>query len=384
MSLTPGGMRDGRDNVLKLMKILWNPQDTLRVFHVTGSNGKWSVCQMISQVLWKTFWKKVGLFTSPHFIDINERFQINGKTISDKVLEKYYEKVLTLSKQHTVPLSFFEIQVVVMILYFVDKKVDYAVIEVGLGGTYDGTNIFSQPLACFITSITLEHTHVLGKSRSTILRNKLGIIKPHSHLYTPLKNKLIQERCREMHVSLHTTEEQNNVQTNLPWKHQEKNALIVFHALKDIGMDEDKIRTWLMDIYNPWRFEWINTHTLVDTANNEENIKILKKMIRNLKIKKDITVIFGTTQVNPDYAWKLSQMIGGKRKILVDDFCDRALPCSEYQKNSNNTEIIRFFSEIEKIREILHDSHKIKIIFGSFYLIGEIMRVSIYKPFASY
>lgn len=107
-------------------------------------------------------------------------------------------------------------------------------------------------------------------------------------------------------------------------------------------------------------------------------------MIRNLKIKKDITVIFGTTQVNPDYAWKLSQMIGGKRKILVDDFCDRALPCSEYQKNSNNTEIIRFFSEIEKIREILHDSHKIKIIFGSFYLIGEIMRVSIYKPFASY
>ena len=139
-----------------------------------------------------------------------------------------------------------------------------------------------------------------------------------------------------------------------------------------------------MDIYNPGRFEWLNTHTLIDTANNEENIKILKKMIRNLKIKKDITVIFGTTQVNPDYAWKLSQMIDGKRKILVDDFCDRALPCSEYRENTRNTEVIHFFSEIKKIQEILSDASQIKIMYGSLYLIGEIMRVSIYKPFASY
>jgi dihydrofolate synthase/folylpolyglutamate synthase len=97
--------------------------------------------------------------------------------ISDKTLEKYYTQVLDLSEKNTIPLSFFEIQVSVMVLYFVDEKVDYAVVEVGLGGTYDGTNIFESPLACFITSISLEHTHVLGKTRNTILKNKLGIVK---------------------------------------------------------------------------------------------------------------------------------------------------------------------------------------------------------------
>jgi dihydrofolate synthase / folylpolyglutamate synthase len=104
---------------------------------------------------------------------VNEQFQINGKPISDKELENYYKKTLKLSEKHNTPLTSFEIQVVTMILYFVDQKVDYAVVEVGLGGTYDGTNIFSHPLACFITSITLEHTHVLGKTRRSILKNKL-------------------------------------------------------------------------------------------------------------------------------------------------------------------------------------------------------------------
>ena len=381
MSLTPGGMKDGRDNVLKLMHILWNPQDKLKVFHVTGSNGKWSVCQMISQVLWKTFWKKVGLFTSPHFIDINERFQINGKTISDAELEKYYKNVLKLSKKHNVPLSFFEIQVVVMVLYFVEKKVDYAVVEVGLGGIYDGTNIFSKPLACFITSITLEHTHVLGKTCKTILANKLGIVKPWTHLYTPLNNKQIREKCLELKVVLHTLKNHTRIKTNLPGKHQERNAQMTLEALNNIWFDRDKIQSGLQKIYNPGRFEWINTDILVDTANNEENIRLLQKMIKKLTIKQKTIILFGTTQTEPLYAQKLSQMIAGNETILVDDFCDRALPCSEYiWKKERN--IIHFLSEREKIEKILNDTSKIKIIYGSFYLVGEIMKVSRYKPFA--
>lgn len=188
-------MKEGRDNVLKLMDLLGNPQDNLQVFHVAGSNGKGSVCQMISQVLWKRFSKKVGLFTSPHFVDINERFQINGTPIADPQLEKLYTKVLDLAETHGIPLTFFEIQVVVMVLWFTEEKVDYAVVEVGLGGTYDGTNIFAHPLACFVTSIAREHSHVLGKSRPSILRNKLGIVKKGTHLYTPLQHRLIEETC---------------------------------------------------------------------------------------------------------------------------------------------------------------------------------------------
>lgn len=217
-----------------------------------------------------------------------------------------------------------------MVLYFVDEKVDYAVVEVGLGGTYDGTNIFSSPLACFITSITLEHTHVLGKTRSTILKNKLGIVKPGTHLYTPLNNKQIQKTCHERSTHLHVIKKGTRIRTNLPGKHQEKNAQMVFEALRDIGMSEEKIRTGLMDIYNPGRFEWLNDHTLVDTANNEENIHILQNMVKKLKIEKEVLILFGTTQTEKDYAQKLSEMILGDKIILVDDFCDRSLPCSKY------------------------------------------------------
>ncbi len=217
-----------------------------------------------------------------------------------------------------------------MVLYFVDEKVDYAVVEVGLGGTYDGTNIFSHPIACFITSITLEHTHVLGRSRTTILKNKLGIVKPGTHLYTPLNNKQIQKTCQERSTYLHAVNENAQIKTNLPGKHQEKNAQMVFEALRDIGMDTEKIRIGLMDIYNPGRFEWLNAHTLVDTANNEENIKIFKDMIKKLKLNKEVVILFGTTQTEKNYAQKLSRMIPGNNVILVDDFCDRSLPCSEY------------------------------------------------------
>lgn len=288
MSLTPGGMRDGRDNILKLMEILGNPQGTLNIFHVTGSNGKGSVCQMISQVLWKKLGKKVGLFTSPHFITINERFQINGKPITDTVLEKYYAKVLKLSQTHSTPLSFFEIQVAVMVLYFVGEKVDYAVIEVGLGGTYDGTNIFRHPLACFITSITLEHTHLLGKSRKSILQNKLGILKKGTRLYTPLTDTLIKTTCKTLWVTLSTIKIPTKTITNLPGRHQQGNAQMVLKVLTDLGFDRKTILEGLQDIYNPGRFEWVTPTVLVDTANNEENIAILSKMVKGItKNKKD-------------------------------------------------------------------------------------------------
>lgn len=336
---------------------------------------------MISQVLWKSFWKKVGLFTSPHFIKINERFQINGTPITDNILEKYYRQVIELSEKHDILLSFFEIQVVVMVLYFVAEKVEYAVVEVGLGGTYDGTNIFEKPLACFITSIALEHTHVLGKTRTSILKNKLGIIKNGTVLYTPLRTKIIEKACRENHVSLSTLTKDQKKKTNLAGKHQEKNAGLVFEALKNLGFDTKKIQLGLQNIYNPGRFEWIAPHILVDTANNRENIRILKNMIRKLNHKK-ILAIYGTTQTDTAYAGELAQMIPAEKRILVDDFCDRSLPCETYKKAVKHDGIIHLFSETKRIEKLLQNKEYTIIIYGSFYLVWEIMKLSRYKSFA--
>ena len=380
MSLTPGGMKEWRDNVLQLMEILWNPQNTLRVFHVTGSNGKWSVCQMISQILWKTFWKKVGLFTSPHFINITERFQINGKQISERKLNEYYDRVVHLGEKHNIPLSFFEIQVVATILYFCDEKVDYAVVEVWLGGTYDGTNIFTHPLACFITSIALEHTHVLGKTKISVLKNKLGIAKPHTKLYTPLRNKTLETYCQKNHVQLRPigeTQEKNI--TNLPGEHQQRNAALVFQALRDEWFNEAKIKEGLNHIENPGRFHWLSPTLLVDTANNEENVAILAQMLQKISQEKEIIALFGTTQTDPAYAARLAEMIPTKHRILVDEFCDRSLPCSEYSHLLEHAEVWHM-GKIKKLPTL--KGQKIYVVFWSFYLVGEIMRVSRYKPFA--
>ncbi len=103
-----------------------------------------------------------------------------------------------------------------MVLYFCDEKVDYAVVEVGLGGTYDGTNIFHNPIGCFITSITREHTHVLGKTKRSILKNKLGIVKPGARLYTPIQNQLVKEYCEKNDVFLSPFPYKKNELTNLP------------------------------------------------------------------------------------------------------------------------------------------------------------------------
>ena len=432
MSLTPGGMHEGRDNILRLCRILGNPQDTLQVFHVTGSNGKWSVCQMIAQVLWKGFGKKVGLFTSPHFVKTNERFQINGVMVGDNDLNRYYEKVLKLAETHAIPLSFFEIQVVVMVLYFVEKKVDYAVVEVGLGGTFDGTNIFAHPLACFITSITLEHTHVLGKTRRSILRNKLGIVKPETRLYTWIDNLQVRETCQEMcaikaplsrgdackaggffwklnpPVFDHPLIESErcsplrvewpwqgvtgNTVTNLPWTHQQKNALLVLQALLDLGFDETTIRAWLMDIENPGRFQWLSPAyggtsptLLVDTANNRENVKILAKMI-TAQEKKIWSAIFWTTQTDPLYAAELANMISAERRILVDDFCDRALPCSDYAHLVKHDKLWHlhtddWMNDLNGLNK-LNWQNEVNIVYGSFYLVGEIMKIVGHQPFS--
>jgi dihydrofolate synthase / folylpolyglutamate synthase len=390
LSLTPGGMREGRDNILKLMKILWNPQDTLKVFHVTGSNGKWSVCQVLSQVLWKSCWKKVGLFISPYLFQVNEQFQINGISISDTELEKYYTRTISLGEKHAIPLTSFEIQVVTMILYFVDQKVDYAVVEVGLGGTYDGTNIFSHPLACFITSITLEHTHVLGKTRRSILKNKLWIAKPGTRLYTWIQNKQAQEYCKIHNVTLNDWSSIIHYplsETNLPWHHQQKNATLVLRALMDQWFEKKKIQAWLMQIQNPGRFQWITPTILVDTANNRENIKILAKMISKIPLwlkTKDqkLITIYGTTQTDPGYAAELAKMIPCSQRILVDDFYERALPCCTYSKQVPHDTIVHLAQEKEKMRKILENPHKIKVIYGSLYLIRYIISESIHMSFA--
>ena len=131
-TLTFGGLKNGVQTLRRLLTKLGNPQDSFHVLHVAGTNGKGSVCQMLSQVLRKEFGYQVGLTISPHLVDLTERIQINGEYISHAQLDQLLEKVFQIAETEGVSLSFFESMILAAILYFAQQKVDYAVIEVGL------------------------------------------------------------------------------------------------------------------------------------------------------------------------------------------------------------------------------------------------------------
>lgn len=164
----------------RLMERLGNPQTRLRVIHVAGTNGKGSVCRLSAEILREAGYK-TGLFISPHVVSPRERIQINGRAISEAAFEKICRAVREKEEE---PLNFFEVLTAAALLYFVQKKVQYAVLETGLGGRKDPTNV-CLPAACVITSVGLDHCQILGNTLAEIAREKAGIAKAGVPVFCP-------------------------------------------------------------------------------------------------------------------------------------------------------------------------------------------------------
>ncbi|MCS7152029.1 MAG: Mur ligase family protein [Endomicrobia bacterium] len=169
------------DDIRLALKYLSNPQNRLKnIIHITGTNGKGTVAIYTSKIL-HSLGYKVGLFISPHIYDVTERIQLNNKQINEKILIDYLRKVYeTVPKQIFKRLTYFELLTCVMFLYFADNQPDYTVMEVGLGGKLDATNVVDNSIVSCITSISLDHTEVLGKTEFDIVKDKSAIIKPNS------------------------------------------------------------------------------------------------------------------------------------------------------------------------------------------------------------
>jgi len=158
----------GLNRAKYFLKLLGNPQEKLKIIHIAGTSGKGSTCYLISSLLTSQGFK-VGLHQSPHLTDVTERFQIDGKIISQKEFVFYLNKVIPVinmvGKTFHGSLTYFEILVGLAYLIFYEKKIDYAVIETGLGGKYDGTNVVARPdKLSVLTKIGLDHTNILGKT----------------------------------------------------------------------------------------------------------------------------------------------------------------------------------------------------------------------------
>ncbi len=205
------------DNTYKIVEILNDPHKKIKCIHVAGTNGKGSSSHMLAAILQKAGYK-TGLYTSPHLIDFRERIKINGKLISKKYVVNFVEKYKT--KFEKIEPSFFEWTVGLAFDYFANQKVDIAVIEVGLGGRLDSTNIIN-PLVSLITNISFDHVNLLGNTLQKIATEKAGIIKPK----TPVVVGQTQAKIKNVFTNI-------SKKQNAPIQFADKNFKIISYELK--------------------------------------------------------------------------------------------------------------------------------------------------------
>ena len=173
----------GLERISAILELLGNPQDKLKCIHVAGTNGKGSVCAILAEIL-KEAGFKTGLYTSPHIFEYTERIKINGTDITKEKFAKLVSEIIELANANNIDLTEFEILTAVMFKYFADENIDYAILETGLGGRFDATNVIKSNLCAIITHIDLDHTERLGNTRSKIAFEKAGIIKPNCPVIT--------------------------------------------------------------------------------------------------------------------------------------------------------------------------------------------------------
>lgn len=263
------------NNITEAMHRLWNPQNDYQIIHIAGTNGKWSVSQMCFSIL-KQAGKQVGIFTSPHLIDLRERRQTNDGLISKVDFIKLTNRIIWLEMN----LSFFEKCCVMAFLYFKKQECDIAVIEVGVGGLLDSTNIV-QPTITTITSIGHDHMHILGNTLEEIAAQKAGIITPWIPIVINQHNKIIEEIAASKRAPVIFTNK--HYTTNLHGSHQTSNAALAYEITTYLWVDKLTILEWLQHVSHPGRLHYLRPNLLIDGAHNQASRISLKQYLDTIR-----------------------------------------------------------------------------------------------------
>ncbi|RVU54381.1 bifunctional folylpolyglutamate synthase/dihydrofolate synthase [Anaerosphaera multitolerans] len=336
------------DNVRKLLLKFDNPQDKIKTIHVAGTNGKGSVCSYIQNSLSNSN-LKCGLFISPYIEDIRETIQIDGNFISDNsfnhYLKRVYDVVNILDKEGYYTTTF-EIFATVAFLYFYEEKVDVAVIEVGLGGRTDATNVISKPMVSIITSISKDHVGILGSTLKEIAYEKGGIIKKGVDVFIyPGENEAtneLKEIAEEKNAPLHSFNLEEveiidvnnlynefsfrdfkNYKTSILGRHQVYNAslsLMVLNYLKTyFNLKDEIIKSSIYSARNIARLEVLKENPLLilDGSHNVESIKALVENLSSFKYK---NLILGFSVLgDKDFDHILENLIPKSSKIVLTE-----------------------------------------------------------------
>ncbi|MGD0783170.1 MAG: folylpolyglutamate synthase/dihydrofolate synthase family protein, partial [Candidatus Aminicenantales bacterium] len=328
-SLLRFGVKLGLQNVAAVLAACGDPQRRYPSVHVAGTNGKGSVCAMLASTL-EADGRRVGLYTSPHLADVRERIRIGGRPIAeadfDRLLgriRKTIGRLLAAGRLEAQP-TYFEVLTILAFLHFAERKVDIAVLEVGMGGRFDATNIVT-PLVSVITSISLDHREYLGRTLAAIAFEKAGIIKPGVPVVSGVEGgaaaAVIRRRAGELHAPLVPVfgrdaalfaartvagyrfrydfcGESFPFRLKLPGRHQGENAAVAIAAARTLGcvgkpLDRRVILAGLAAAEWPGRLEAVGRRPLVllDGAHNEDGARALAAYIRDF-VRGPLVLVF--------------------------------------------------------------------------------------------
>ena len=409
------GTNKGLDRTKKILELLGDPHRDLKCIHIAGTNGKGSTTVMITQILMESGYK-VGMYTSPFIEEFEERIQINNNNIPKEKLCEIVEKV-KIAVDKTCELGYdepteFEIITAIMFVYFQEEKVDYAVVEVGLGGRKDATNVIN-PLISIITSISYDHVKILGNTLEEIAYEKAGIIKEKTPvilypvedgaklsiekiakekqspiIYVRKEDSMLKEKLYNVpyqEIKVNTNKDTYDIQLSLLGTHQLLNCSVVINAVEELQkigdhIEKEHIIEGLKKVKWPGRLEMLKSKPMVviDGAHNIDGITSLKNSINTYFKYNKLILIVGI--LSDKQVEDMVKVITPEASniITVTPPSYRAENSSELvqiiKKYNTNCEAIENYKEAYKKALSYADEDDLVLICGSLYMIGEMRK----------
>ncbi len=394
----------GLDRVLELLKLLDNPQEKLKIIHVAGTNGKGSTCAMLESVL-RYAGYKTGLYTSPHLIDYTERIKINNNEIAKDQFAELIFKVINLSENYDIAATEFEILTVAAFEYFYQNNVDIVLLETGLGGRLDATNVIKKPVLSIITSISLDHTDRLGDTAEKISVEKGGIIKQGQPVAVSKTNTGIDiikgvagQRSSQVLLSdcsgyelgkfkIKTSQDEYELPLLGYW--QMENLSLVLEAvnyLNSIGYNicQEKFKQGLRNVKWPARMQYLEEkNILLDGAHNEAAAMLLRKSLDFYFSDKKIIWIYSSLNTK-NYKSIIKNLFKHEDKVICTNVPSSASVESYLlKKDILSVNPGQDVYETAKPEEALKSAASINtdnndslcVIAGSFYTIGYVLPI---------
>ena len=401
-----GGKVRDLNRIKSLLKAVGNPEKSLKFVHIAGTNGKGSMAQMFSEIFIDAGYK-TGLFTSPYIIEYNDRIQINGQNISDEEIEIISNEIRPIveSLEGDTDFSQFEITQTIAFLYFAKMQCDIVVLETGVGGLLDSTNVIEAPLVSVIGSVSYDHTAVLGNTLEEIAFQKAGIIKPKCPCVLSAGNdmaviKTIREKAMAMQSQLVIPNlylckaekwdifgcefwyKGEKYATSMGGLHQISNAITVIEAIKypaeKMKITLDNIKNGLKRATIPARIEVVskNPLTILDGGHNPDGMKALAKVLETIPQRPKIAIIGMLKGKNVHEA--IRELIGLVDKfICVDGFYPLEMPKQELKEIIESIGGKAELSDLplnELIKSIQKENPKgLTLICGSLFLASKVM-----------